>query len=61
LPFSNLIKDSSERTQSRIVLALDLENDDSQTLVERCDEILEDVYEYLCAVKINRQLVLALG
>ena len=61
MPFSDLMKASSERTQSRIVLALDLENDDPQTLVERCDEILEEVYEYLCAVKINRQLVLALG
>ena len=61
LPFSDLIRVSSERAQSRIVLALDLEDDDHQTLVEKCNEILENVSEYVCAVKINRQLVLALG
>lgn len=61
MPFSNLIRASSERAQSRIVLALDLENDNPEALVEKCDEVLEDVYEYICAVKINRQLVLALG
>lgn len=61
MPFSNLIRTSSERTQSRIVLALDLEDDDNQTLMVKCNEILENVYEHICAVKINRQLVLALG
>jgi len=61
LSFPNLMKASSERYQSKIVLALDLENKDPQTLVQKCEEILEDVYGYICAVKINRQLVLALG
>jgi orotidine-5'-phosphate decarboxylase len=55
------MRSSSERAQSRIVLALDLENDDHQALIKKCNEILEDVHEYICAVKINRQLVLALG
>ena len=61
MPFPNLIRISSERAQSKIVLALDLENKDPQTLVQKCEEILEDVCTYICAVKINRQLVLALG
>ena len=61
LVFSNLIWASSKRTQSRIVLALDLQNANRQALIEQCDEILENVSEYICAVKINRQLVLALG
>ena len=52
---------ASERTRSRIVLALDLQNDDREALTERCNETLESVAKYICAVKINRQLVLALG
>lgn len=61
MSFSNLIRASSERAQSRFVLALDLEQDDRQILFEKCNEILENVHEYICALKINRQLVLALG
>jgi len=61
LPFSNLMRASSERAHSRIVLALDLQNDDRQTLLKQCNAILEGVAKYICAVKINRQLVLALG
>jgi orotidine-5'-phosphate decarboxylase len=61
LPFANLIRASSERTQSRIVLALDLESEDPHALFAECKEILEDVDEYVCAVKVNRQLVLSLG
>lgn len=61
LPFANTIHESSERTQSRIVLALDIENGDPQTIMEKCNGVLEDVVEYICAVKVNRQLVLSLG
>ena len=52
---------SSERAHSRIVLALDLQNSDYQRLLKQSDGILESVANYICAVKINRQLVLALG
>jgi len=61
LPFSNLMRESAERTQSKIVLALDLQNNDRLILLQQCSEILEGVAKYICAVKINRQLVLALG
>jgi len=61
LPFPKQIEVSSEKTQSRIVLALDLEHDDHNVLIKKCYEVLEAVYGYICAVKINRQLVLALG
>jgi len=61
LPFSNFIQASAERAHSRIVLALDLIDDNHQTLIEQCNQTLEKVAEYLCAVKINRQLVLTLG
>jgi len=52
---------SSERAHSRIVLALDLQNNDYQRLLKQSDGILDSVANYICAVKINRQLVLALG
>lgn len=52
---------SSERTDSRIILALDLEEDDPQTLQEKSVRILDDVSKCICALKINRQLVLTLG
>ena len=61
MPFANLIRASSERTQSRIVLALDLESDVHHALFDKCNGILDDVGEYVCAVKVNRQLVLSLG
>ena len=61
MPFANLIQASSERTQSRIVLAIDLQSEDHHALFEKCKGTLEDVDEYVCAVKINRQLVLSLG
>lgn len=61
MPFIDLIQKSSERNQSKIVLALDLENSNPVKLAEQSKKILEDVRSYICAVKINRQLVLSLG
>ena len=61
LPFARTIRDSSERSQSKIVLALDIENGDPQTIKKKCNDVLEDVAEYICAVKVNRQLILSLG
>jgi len=49
------------KTHSKIVLALDLEIQDSQILVEKSLSILDDVKEYICGVKVNRQLLLLLG
>jgi orotidine-5'-phosphate decarboxylase len=43
------------------VLALDLEEDDPQRLQEKSVKILDDVRGSICALKINRQLVISLG
>lgn len=52
---------SLERTGSRIVLALDVEEDDPQALQEKSVNLLNEVGEHICALKINRQLLLTLG
>lgn len=52
---------SAKETNSRIILALDLPSDEPSHLLSRSMEILEKVRPYICAVKINRQLVLSLG
>jgi orotidine-5'-phosphate decarboxylase len=60
-PFLNEISDSSERTGSNIVLALDFPEDKPRNLLSKSKAVLEVVSPYVCAVKINRQLVLPLG
>ncbi len=52
---------SAEETGSRIILALDLPQDKPPHLLSQSMETLEKVRPYICAVKINRQLVLPLG
>ena len=61
MKFEDLIRTSLYNKQSRIMLALDLEMQNSQLLIEQCNKIVEDVKNYICAVKINRQLLLSLG
>ncbi|HXZ98301.1 MAG TPA: orotidine-5'-phosphate decarboxylase [Candidatus Acidoferrum sp.] len=61
MTFEEMIRRASETNRSRIVLALDLEDPDPDALLERSSRILRESGEYVCAVKINRQLVLALG
>jgi len=51
----------ARKAGSNIVLALDLPLDQPSRLLSRSIEILETVHPYVCAVKINRQLVLPLG
>lgn len=46
---------------SSIVLALDPFPEEPQRLLEKSAKILEKVHPYICALKINRQLVLPLG
>jgi len=46
---------------SNIVLALDHVLGEPQRLLEMSAKILEKVHPYICALKINRQLVLPLG
>jgi len=52
---------SMNRSGSNVVLALDLPIDQPRLLLSRSTEVLERVHPYVCAVKINRQLVLPLG
>ena len=52
---------SAKKVGSNIVLALDLPLDQPHRLLSRSIEILETVHPYVCAVKINRHLVLPLG
>lgn len=46
---------------SNIVLALDPSLGEPQRLLEMSTKILEKVHPYICALKINRQLVLPMG
>ena len=52
---------SSKKVNSNIVLALDLPSDEPHSLLSRSIQILEETHPHICAVKINRQLVLPLG
>lgn len=55
------MKRSAEKTSSNIVLALDPPPENPRSLVSKSLDLLERVHPYVCAVKINRQLVLPLG
>jgi orotidine-5'-phosphate decarboxylase len=59
--FEEKMRNSSENNRSKIVLALDLEDPDRNNLVKKAGKILRAVGNYVCAVKVNRQLVLSLG
>lgn len=52
---------SAKKKHSNIVLALDLPYDQPQSLLSRSIQILKETHSHVCAVKINRQLVLPLG
>lgn len=52
---------AAKKKKSNVVLALDLLSDGSERLLSRSLQILDSVHDYLCAVKLNRQLVLPLG
>ncbi len=55
------MKRSAEKAGSNIVLALDPSPENPRSLMSKSLDLLERVHPYLCAVKINRQLVLPLG
>ena len=61
MSFHRKMDRSAKRAGSNIVLALDLPFDRSQRLLHRSTKTLELVHPHICAVKINRQLVLPLG
>jgi len=59
--FSKLIQKNAHERGSRIVLALDVEARERRLLLNRSLKILRSVSDYICAAKVNRQLVLPLG
>lgn len=61
VPFQEKILRVAQKNGTRTVLALDLEDADPSRLLARSREVLESVRGLVCAVKINRQLVMALG
>lgn len=56
--FRERMRETSERRESILILALDLKG---ERLLERSLSLLEEVSQSLCAVKLNRHLLLPLG
>ena len=61
MAFEEKIVGASARNQTRTVLALDLEDPDPSRLLKRSMDVLRSVKDLICAIKINRQLILGLG
>lgn len=61
MSFRQLMEESERRTGSRIILALDAVPEGSAGLLEGGLEVLGRVHPYICAVKLNRHLLLPLG
>ena len=64
LQFKSKIQEISKNRNSRLVLALDFPFQNpiiSQELISKADVLLEQIFPYICAVKINNHLVLPLG
>jgi orotidine-5'-phosphate decarboxylase len=59
--FTPLIRRAAERHASKIVLAFDLVVQDRKKLYLKSLQTLETLAPHICAVKINRHLVLPLG
>ena len=61
MSFKRLMEESERRRGSNIILALDSVPPRSEGLLNSGLKILEETYPYICAVKLNRHLVLPLG
>ena len=61
MSFQLKMERSAKKAGSKIVLALDFPLDEPHRLLSRSTEMLEMVQPYVCALKINRQLVLPVG
>jgi orotidine-5'-phosphate decarboxylase len=61
LSFKQELEHYAETVKSHIILALDPQPDEPGRLLRRSMKILEAVHPYICALKINRQLLLPLG
>ena len=61
MPFRTRMEESERKKDSRIVLALDSVPGNSSSLLPESIRILDSVHPYICALKLNRHLVLPLG
>ncbi|HIE19161.1 TPA: orotidine 5'-phosphate decarboxylase [Candidatus Bathyarchaeota archaeon] len=61
LSFKKLMEESEEKRGSNIILALDSVPSESGDLLSISLKILEKTHPYVCAVKLNRHLLLPLG
>ena len=59
--FKKLLEDAEKRNRSPIVLALDLTRRNREDLYKDSLKLIQAVSRFVCAIKINRQLVLPLG
>jgi len=59
--YKHWIDRASKRNNSNIVLALDLTVANPNILLSKCLKILQETAPSICAVKLNRQVVLPLG
>lgn len=59
--FKEKIQNSAKKAESKIILALDLTDENHSRLLSRGLSMLESVHSCLCAVKLNRQALLPLG
>lgn len=59
--FKSLMEESERRRDSRIVLALDVVDEDPEKILLKSMSIIDQVNEYICAIKINFHLILPLG
>jgi orotidine-5'-phosphate decarboxylase len=55
------MEEAAQEKESNIVLALDPSSEEPSRLLDTCIRILKKVHPHICALKINRQLVLPLG
>jgi orotidine-5'-phosphate decarboxylase len=61
MAFRLKMEESERRKDSNIILALDQVPGGPDTLLSKSTEILEETHPYLCALKLNKHLVLPLG
>lgn len=64
MSFRLKMEQTSKNRKSNIILALDLPFEEPRNrgnLLSKAEHILETVHHYICAVKLNRHLVLPLG
>ncbi|MCX8170716.1 MAG: orotidine 5'-phosphate decarboxylase [Candidatus Bathyarchaeota archaeon] len=59
--FKSLLEGVERKKNSRIILALDVVAENRKKIFSRSIQILDEVCEYICALKINHHLVLPLG